>query len=231
MTAHVALITSPAASIPGALVALIPTARNGRVVGMQLRHAEWTNGPCSLAIPRVSALLTALDPMNRELRREVGGSPDDVRLLVCRNFWFSADTAMREAGLAVASFVTITPGGEGIDGPVHDRKVGRLALIDLLRDRLPLLHLTLPEQRLDSHPQVVAASELRDALRTIQARPRLLDAETEAPGLDREDVLVLALAMAVQDSERTGGGTASAWDPRVSPNVAPSQPVYGYHRR
>lgn len=222
MTAHVAIISSPAASIPGVLCAIIPTVRGGRVVGMTCRHAEWTDGVCAQTIPRISTLLSALH----------GVDTDGHRLLVCRNFWYSADKAMREVGMRVDSFVTIAPGGEGIDGPIHDRKIGRLYLLDLLRDKLPLIHLELPERRIDSHPHIISLGELRDALRVIQARPRLLDEETAAPGLDREDVLVLALALAVQDSERTGGGVAQDWDPRRSPNVAPRCTVYtGYHRK
>lgn len=190
----IAVLTAPNASIPGAIAMLRgdyrPIGWCSELTSLTIRQVEWVTAPGAGAIPRLSAALAA-----------VGDEP--ARLVVCENYWSTAPRKLREHELRTDSMVTIKPGIGMPEQPVTHYSVGRLYLLDGLRDTLPKARVALPENRLEDHPDIVCAHELRSALREVQARPRLLDEETQAPGLDRGDVLLLSIALAAHDLQHS----------------------------
>jgi hypothetical protein len=214
----ISVITAPNAAIPGCIVVARAVYREGKTPelrAVEIRQAEWSHAPGHGCLSRVTDALTALShhagPSNADPR---GGDPS-VRLVIADNYWSSVRPRCERLHIVPDGIVTIRPGMAAPDGHHHRRTVGRLFLLDALRDRLPLVSVSLPGERTDELPDIVTGHELRSALRTVQARPRLLDEETLSPGLDREDVLVLAVALAVDDLAR-----ALTSDPRgVNPHV------------
>ena len=186
----IAVMTAPNASIPGAIAMLCGyyrlTGWSYELTGVTIRQAEWISAPGAGTIGRLSAALGAIDD-------------DTVRLVVCENYWSTAAKKLREHELRADALVTIKPGIGASDQTAARNTIGRLYLLDSLRDILPKTRVALPEDRLEDYPNIVCGHELRSALREVQARPRMLDEETSAPGLDRGDVLLLTIALAAHD--------------------------------
>jgi hypothetical protein len=202
----ISALTAPNASIPGVIAVARGAYRYGtsrpELRGVQLEHVEWAHAPGAGCLPRMSAALSALTKQ-MELSPPDRAGEAAVRLTIGDNFWSSVRQACARMKIYPDSVVSIRPGTVQPEGYHQDQSVGRLYLLDSLRDRLPILDVSLPGQPPEELPDVVTAHEMRGALRVVQARPRLLDEETMAPGLDRHDVLVLAVAMAVDDLARS----------------------------
>lgn len=210
-----AVLTAPNASIPGAIVAARGLYRGGdswtaELRAIEVRQAEWAPRPAALVIPRISEALLALVGPEEVARHhcEAPADPrdsrDNIRLVVADNHWASAAPKLREHKIRADQLMTIKAGIATPDGDIRAGTVGRMYLLDALRDNFPKVSVHLPPQRLEEYPNLVNAHELRSAVRAIQARPRLLDEESQAPGLDRHDILLLTLGMAVDDLARHG---------------------------
>jgi hypothetical protein len=202
----VAVISAPNASIPGAIVVARGHYRDSEqwwpeLRAVEVRQVEWATAPAAGCLPRVSAALAAVServgptPTNTDPRE----GDTSVRLTIGDNYWASVRPACERLHIRPDAIVTIRPGLSAPEGYHHQQTVGRLYLLDALRDRLPIMTVALPGERPEGLPDIVTAHEVRSALREIQARPRLLDEETSAPGLDRQDVLILTIALAVDD--------------------------------
>ena len=223
----IAVITAPTATVPGVIAVAGGLHRFGKASrpelrAVELRQAEWCHRPADGALERVSAALKAISghfgPTPRDTDPREGD--DTVRLVVADNFWASVRPACEQVGIRPDIITTIQPGLSEPSGYHHRVQVGRAYLLDSLRDRLPMLTIALPTKRLESNPQIITVGELQAALREVQSKPRTIDAETESPGLDRNDVLVLAVALAMDDLRQ--------WPPQRSvPHYALGRPRVG----
>lgn len=194
----IAVITPPNASVPGVLCVvegLYPELGwSPEVRGFTLRHAEWIDDPGAACIPRLVAALAAVAPYFERSRDDA----NDPRLVVCTNFWSSAREALHRANLSPDAFVSITPGSRSEGG------LGRMLLVDHLRDVMAKISLNMPEAPVAGHDRLILASELRVAFKELANKPRLLDDESQAPGLSRNDSLILCLGLAVHDLTKYG---------------------------
>lgn len=195
----IAVITPPNASIPGCLViveGLYPEQGwSSEVSGITLRHAEWVDDPGSACIPRLTAALKAAVPYYERSREDA----NDPRLVICTNFWSSARDSLHRANLSPDILVNIVAGsGESRES------VGRMLLVDHLRDVMSKISLNMPETPVEGRDRLVLAGELSTAFKELANKPRLLDDESQSPGLSRNDSLILCVGLAVRDLARYG---------------------------
>lgn len=224
----ISIIPPQNTSLPGALALLTSKSSSssgwsGGTRTFALKQLEWIHDVGPGLIPRLASCLQFLCPEELQGMRDGYGreiidwrdqGESDIKILVCSNFWTSAAQKLGEHGINVDSFVTIKPGPAEYSGGMRS-SVGRLFLMDSLRDAMPKLSLNVPEERLGDYPNVVPASEVRSALREVAARARTIDEETGAAGIDRSEVLLLAIAMGVADINRHGSGGWSGESPNA----------------
>lgn len=202
----ISLLSPPSAGVPGTLAVAETIGNSGAI---RLIHAEWVDEPGNLCINRIAAALDCYKPRNLELWRDgTGQLPKDWRaqadysdvLIVCAdNFWLSIKAALDKAGIWADDIIRISTGKTR-----HQKNVPRNLLLDLLRDSAQRLTVDLPAERHEGS-RMVTSHELRAALLDLAMRPRSIDEESGAEGMDRGEALVLAVAMAVDQLTETTG--------------------------
>jgi hypothetical protein len=85
----------------------------------------------------------------------------------------------------------------------------------------------LPEERLEDFPECITRKELSEAFKSAQAKQRLADSETEAPGMDRSEILLLAVGLGLADLD-TGSGPSG---PSPNARYHKTPETFGPYRR
>lgn len=219
MNPHViTILPAQNTSVPGILCLTDAVVGTSGIRNFGLLHAEWIYGLGAEVIPRLSEALRHLAPEELEDLRDGKGKriidwrkhgESDIRIIVAVNYWASAEHKLDEHGIDIDSIVTINTGIRPYVGGLRST-VGRMFLLDQLRDATPKIQMCLPETTLEEHPHIVPAHDLRAALREVSHNPRLLEDETGALLLDRNESLLLAIAMGVTDLQRYHGGSWSS---------------------
>lgn len=189
---HIVSLPPLSPSVPGVLVLGESKINSkGKRSYLNIRQAEWVATPGSESMTRTGQAL-------RWAQADLAES--DVELFIVTNNWIRGYELMSNAGFQVSQSIRITSGADPLEPPRtysdSDWRIGRQYLMDLVRDEMLDLQLTLPVRPLEDHPEVVSHQDITRALTEALSKPRTMDVESDAHGItDRYENLLCGMGI------------------------------------